>query len=46
MKDSYDRWRVKQKSGDRDEDRLAGWVIETLKKQQQEEEEAKAQEAV
>jgi|EP01044_Picomonas_judraskeda_P006418 hypothetical protein len=45
MKDSYDRWRVKQKSGDRDEDRLAGWVIETLKKQQ-EEEEAKAQKAV
>jgi hypothetical protein len=36
MKDSYDRWRVKQKSGERDEDRMAGWVIETLKQQREE----------
>lgn len=35
MKDSYDRWRVKQRSGERDEDRLATWVIETLKQQRQ-----------
>ena len=35
MKDAYDRWRVKQKSGERDEDRLAGWVIETLKQQRE-----------
>jgi hypothetical protein len=31
MRGAYDRWRTRQKGGEREEDRLAGWVIETLK---------------